>query len=83
VIHCAWQNGLHVPADLSVIGFDDITEASEAHPPLTTIRQPMEKMAEKAVNLLLQQIQDQQEIDQIQYKMAPVLVERETTKRMN
>lgn len=83
VIHCAWQNGLHVPADLSVIGFDDITEVSEAHPPLTTIRQPMEKMAEKAVNLLLQQIQDQQEIDQIQYKMAPVLVERETTKRMN
>ncbi|MEH7608308.1 LacI family DNA-binding transcriptional regulator [Priestia megaterium] len=83
VIHCAWQNGLHVPADLSVIGFDDITEASEAHPPLTTIHQPMEKMAEKAVNLLLQQIQDQQEIDQIQYKMAPVLVERETTKRMN
>ncbi len=43
----------------------------------------MEKMAEKAVNLLLQQIQDQQEIDQIQYKMAPILVERETTKRMN
>jgi LacI family transcriptional regulator len=34
---CA-EVGRHVPEDLSVTGFDDISEASRSHPPLTTIR---------------------------------------------
>jgi DNA-binding LacI/PurR family transcriptional regulator len=33
--------GLEPPADVSVVGFDDIPEASRAQPPLTTVRQPL------------------------------------------
>lgn len=33
------ERGIRVPEDLSIVGFDDIAEASEAEPPLTTVRQ--------------------------------------------
>jgi DNA-binding LacI/PurR family transcriptional regulator len=36
--------GLAIPADVSVIGFDDIAYAAHVHPPLTTVRQPMEEL---------------------------------------
>ncbi|MFV0624363.1 LacI family DNA-binding transcriptional regulator [Sphingomonas sp. ac-8] len=47
-IHVARQRGLDVPADFSVIGFDDTTIASHLWPPLTTVRWPIETMARAA-----------------------------------
>jgi LacI family transcriptional regulator len=47
---------LHVPGDISVIGFDDIPMSEQFHPALTTIRQPFQQMARSAVNTLLAQI---------------------------
>src|ERR687888_776376 len=47
--------GLHVPEDLSVIGFDDLPMARWAWPPLTTIRQPLTEMAATATRLVLGQ----------------------------
>jgi LacI family transcriptional regulator len=48
----AQEGGLRVPDALSVAGFDDGAAAQFAWPPLTTIRQPLDLMAEKAVELL-------------------------------
>ena len=45
-----------VPADISVIGFDDIPLTSYFDPPLTTIRQPMEILGQRAAQLLVQVI---------------------------
>jgi DNA-binding LacI/PurR family transcriptional regulator len=39
VIERARQQGISVPEDVSVVGFDDISAAASANPPLTTIRQ--------------------------------------------
>lgn len=47
------QQGLHVPADISVAGFDDISFAAFADPPLTTIAQPAEEFGRTAVRLLI------------------------------
>jgi len=52
VIATAQRLGLHVPEDLSVVGFDDTAIATTIWPQLTTVRQPISTMAETAVDLL-------------------------------
>ncbi len=53
VYEAARQNGLRVPEDLSVVGFDDVPMAQWVSPPLTTIRQPFREMATMATQTLL------------------------------
>lgn len=52
-MRAARERGLAVPADLSVVGFDDIELAHFADPALTTIHQPIARKGEQAVQLLL------------------------------
>ena len=40
------RSGLRIPADLSVVGFDDLPVADLVDPPLTTVRQPLTEMAD-------------------------------------
>lgn len=53
VIEAARQRGLAVPADLSVVGFDDTYLAESSTPPLTTVRQPLQEMGAFAFRTLL------------------------------
>jgi LacI family transcriptional regulator len=48
------HRGMRVPDDVSVIGFDDIPQASLIRPALTTVRQPLEKMGRVATQMLLE-----------------------------
>ncbi|MFI9638692.1 LacI family DNA-binding transcriptional regulator [Micromonospora sp. NPDC051925] len=48
--------GCAVPADVSVVGFDDSAFMTCTDPPLTTVRQPIETMGQAAVDLLVTQI---------------------------
>ena len=59
VLRAAHQIGIEVPSDLSVVGFDDIPLAQQIYPALTTIRQPIRKMAEVATEILMEQIRSQ------------------------
>jgi LacI family transcriptional regulator len=54
----ALETGLRVPADLSVIGFDDIRLAVYANPPITTIKQPKYEMGVIAAELLISRMHD-------------------------
>jgi LacI family transcriptional regulator len=53
VMDVARSLGLRVPHDLSVIGFDNVPESALAHPPLTTINQPLQRMGAEALMLLV------------------------------
>jgi len=54
VIGAARRRGLHIPRDLSVVGFDDIRFAECFDPALTTIAQPMRAIGEGTVRLLVE-----------------------------
>jgi DNA-binding LacI/PurR family transcriptional regulator len=45
--------GIHIPSDLSVVGFDDIALTQVVDPPLTTVRQPIAQVARAAVERLV------------------------------
>ena len=47
------ERGRRVPAEVSVVGFDDIPEAAFFLPPLTTVRQDFDELARRALHLLL------------------------------
>lgn len=55
-IRAARQQGLSVPEDVSVVGYDDSPLIAFTDPPLTTIRQPVAAMSQAAVNALLEEI---------------------------
>jgi alanine racemase len=55
-INAARRLGLGVPADLSVVGFDDIELSRHVEPPLTTVHQPVRRKGEEACRLLLSAI---------------------------
>ncbi|MCL2364631.1 MAG: LacI family transcriptional regulator [Defluviitaleaceae bacterium] len=47
------ENGLRVPEDISIVGFDGIENSAYTNPPLTTFVQPYEEMAAQSVEILL------------------------------
>lgn len=70
------EAGAHVPADAAVIGYDDVTLAAHTTPPLTTIRQDLEKGAALMVDRLLRLINGE---DAGRATLRPELVIRSTT----
>jgi DNA-binding LacI/PurR family transcriptional regulator len=48
--------GRRVPDDVAVVGFEDSAVARYAHPPLTTVRQPIEELGRQATRLLLARV---------------------------
>jgi DNA-binding LacI/PurR family transcriptional regulator len=53
MLHCAYEHGLDVPADFSIVGFDDIPFAAMTTPPLSTVRMPVKKMVRAAVTMVI------------------------------
>jgi LacI family transcriptional regulator len=53
VMDAVRERGQRIPEDISVVGFDDIPQASIVHPALTTVRQPLKNMGSIATQMLL------------------------------
>ena len=70
--------GRRIPEDISVVGFDDIQSAAFHNPSLTTIRQPLNKIGERAGEILLQQLAGKNSYPDY-IRIDPELIVREST----
>jgi len=77
-IRAIQEQGLRVPQDISVLGFDDIPGAAFHSPSLTTVRQPLKRMGEVAAQSLLDRIEGKKEYPS-EIAIEPELVIREST----
>ena len=69
------DNGIETPKDMSIIGFDNGLIAKYLHPKLTTVRYPIQLMAEKAAELSLK-LANKEEITTDTLMFVPTLVRR-------
>lgn len=84
VLSVAHDRGLSLPGDLSVVGFDDIELAEMVWPPLTTVKQPIQELADAAAEILLNALtsrrQQPGEPAQVSHRVLPhhVVIRRST-----
>ncbi len=71
------SQGLRVPQDISLIGFDDLYIAQYTDPPLTTVRQPMRQMGRMAMETLLHLLTGSESVQSV--KVPGELIIREST----
>jgi LacI family transcriptional regulator len=77
-VSAAASLGLRVPADLSVVGFDNVPESALNSPPLTTIHQPIREMGQSAIEMLIRLINGETP-DVPHLTLATSLVVRQST----
>ncbi|MGQ1784383.1 MULTISPECIES: LacI family DNA-binding transcriptional regulator [unclassified Saccharicrinis] len=77
------KNDIKVPEHISVIGFGDGPNATIAYPPLSTVEQKGIEMGKEAIQLLINQIENEEEVHIPQTKvLTPVLRIRESTTKV-
>jgi DNA-binding LacI/PurR family transcriptional regulator len=74
------QRGARVPQDLALVGYDDIEFAAAAAVPLTSVRQPREKLGRTAGELLLEEVEDGASHRHRHVVFEPELVIRESSR---
>ena len=71
--------GFKVPEDIGIVGFDDLECARLSSPQITTIRQPVQQIAEMAFKTLLARIRYPQNSPRETYLQAPLVIRDSTT----
>jgi LacI family transcriptional regulator len=71
---------IHIPEDISIVGFDDDVYARLCNPRLTSMSIDVSQKAELAVNMLMRLL-DGEEIKEMQPKVDAIIVERESVKK--
>lgn len=74
------RQGIKVPDDMAIVGYDDIAFAAAAAVPLSSVRQPREQLGRAAMELLLDEVEHKGSHTHRQVVFQPDLVVRESSK---
>ncbi len=77
-LRAAFSLGIKVPSELAIVGFDDAPVSRQISPSLSTVKQPVSKMAETATNLLIAKIKDPKKSNEHHVFNAELII-REST----
>jgi LacI family transcriptional regulator len=78
IYDAAKELGLKIPGDIAVAGFGDVYTSAMMNPPLTSVKPPLDKMAEAAVDTIVTMIENDTEPGE-QQVFASQMIEREST----
>lgn len=79
-LHVLREEGLRVPEDISLVGYDDVLFARYLYPSLTTVRQPLVEMGCAAAHLALAALAEKE--TEVKRKFEPELVIRHSVRRL-
>jgi len=80
VMRKCYEDGISIPRDLSVVGFDDIRLAQFMLPPLTTVQMSQAELARLAFDALLAEVEREEPLPEgSEYVLKTALIEREST----
>lgn len=74
----ATELGIRIPEEIAIIGFDDQPLAELLTPKLTTVRQPVDQMGQKAAEVIIEQLQDET-VAICQYELPIEVIIRHST----
>ena len=75
-----YEKGIKVPEDISVIGFDDLDISKFTTPGLTTVKQPISTKGERAVEILIENIEDPK-MEKVEEVFPVKLIERQSVRK--
>ncbi|MEK6312737.1 MAG: substrate-binding domain-containing protein, partial [Curtobacterium sp.] len=73
------RGSVAVPGEVAIVGYDDIAFAEAAVVPLTSVRQPAQDLGRRAIELLVAQVEQGQDIELEHVEFTPELVVRQST----
>lgn len=76
------KQGINVPNDISLLGFDDIPHCTMITPTLSTIKQPCEKTGIEAMDILISKISGNA-LNNTQIRFSPELIKRESIRKIH
>jgi LacI family transcriptional regulator len=76
------NQGIQIPEQIAILGYDDIQFAPSAAVPLSSISQPAYQIGVTAADLILSECESESNHEHQQIKFQPRLVERASTKRI-
>ncbi len=79
-IHALREMGIRIPEDISVVGYDNVPISELFIPRLTSISQPFKEMGKRAVDILIDMIENKIPNADKEYVFEPVLLIRDTVK---
>jgi LacI family transcriptional regulator len=83
LVRAIGERGIRCPEDVSLVGFDDFTWTENFHPPLTTVAQPARELGRRAMQLLIERVENNaEELPRRQVILAQELKIRNSTAQL-